>query len=76
MGIFLNRGYEDFESAINSQIYVDKTDVIAYFNRLVKTEHIYGPNSVVLAGINYDKKTKKHSCTIERISVNEENYSD
>lgn len=41
MGIFLNRGYEDFESALNSQIYVDKTDVIAYFNRLVKTEQRY-----------------------------------
>ena len=24
---------------------------------------------VLLVGINYDKKTKKHSCTIERVAI-------
>ena len=37
MGTFLNRGIHEFESAVNSLIYVDKTDMIDYFNKLPVT---------------------------------------
>ena len=38
MGIYLNPGRSQFEIAINSQIYVDKTEVIDYLNTIVNTE--------------------------------------
>ena len=38
MGIFLNRGIEEFKKTLNSQIYVDKTDIIGFLNRVVNTE--------------------------------------
>ena len=41
MGIFLNRGIEEFEGAVNSPIYVDKTGMITEFNKLVETEQRY-----------------------------------
>lgn len=41
MGTFLNRGIHEFESAVNSLIYVDKTDMIDYFNKLINTEQRY-----------------------------------
>lgn len=41
MGTFLNRGTHEFESAVNSLIYVDKTDMIEYFNKLINTEQRY-----------------------------------
>ena len=28
MGIFLNRGNEEFDSVVHSQIYIDKTDIL------------------------------------------------
>ena len=37
MGIYLNPGNESFQESIESQIYVDKTELIAYTNRVLKT---------------------------------------
>ena len=41
MGMFLNRGIEEFESVVNSQIYIDKTDMIDFFNGVIETEQRY-----------------------------------
>ena len=41
MGIFLNRGTKEFESAVNSMVYVDKTDMISFFNNVINTEQQY-----------------------------------
>ena len=39
MGIYLNPGGNRFKQALNSEIYVDKTKMILYLNRVVNTEH-------------------------------------
>lgn len=39
MGIYLNPGNDEYKKAINSEIYVDKTGLIAYTNRKLNTEH-------------------------------------
>ena len=41
MGIYLNPGNERFEDAVSSEIYVDKTELIKYTNRVLKTEQKY-----------------------------------
>ena len=41
MGTYLNPGKADFEEAINSKIFVDKTDMIMYLNSVVKTKQKY-----------------------------------
>jgi hypothetical protein len=41
MGIFLNRGNEEFTRAVNSGLYVDKTDMIDFFNQVINTEQSY-----------------------------------
>jgi hypothetical protein len=41
MGMFLNRGNEEFTSVVNSEIYVDKTDIINFFNQVLNTEQSY-----------------------------------
>lgn len=41
MGVYLNPGNERFEDAISSEIYVDKTELIKYTNRVLKTEQRY-----------------------------------
>lgn len=41
MGIFLNRGKEEFERVVNSKIYVDKTDMLTFFNDVIDTEQAY-----------------------------------
>ena len=38
MGIYLNPNNENCRMALNSQIYVDKTELIAYTNLVLKTE--------------------------------------
>ena len=38
MGIYLNPGCEKFQKALNSDIYVDKTEMILYLNSVVYTE--------------------------------------
>ena len=41
MGMFLNRGTQEFERVINSEIYIDKTDMISFFNKVIDTEQSY-----------------------------------
>ena len=41
MGVFLNRGNEEFTRAVNSEIYVDKTEMITFFNKVINTEQSY-----------------------------------
>lgn len=41
MGMFLNRGNEEFDRVINSEIYVDKTEMLTILNRRVNTEQRY-----------------------------------
>ena len=38
MGIYLNPGNEDFTRAVNSEIYVDKTEMLKHTNRVMNTE--------------------------------------
>ena len=38
MGIYLNPSNEDFMEALNSKIYVDKSELILYANSVVKTK--------------------------------------
>lgn len=38
MGIFVNRGNQSYLNAINSRIYVDKTGLLEYTNRVISTE--------------------------------------
>ena len=41
MGIFLNRGNAEFVKVLNSEIYVDKTDILHFFNKVLDTEQQY-----------------------------------
>ncbi len=41
MGTYLNPGNDRFEITVNSDIYVDKTEMIAYLNSIVSTEQRY-----------------------------------
>ena len=41
MGVYLNPGFKAFEKAVNSRIYVDKTEMILYLNTLINTEQRY-----------------------------------
>lgn len=41
MGIFLNPGNEGFLSALNSQIYIDKTQLLEYTNSVLDSEQRY-----------------------------------
>ena len=41
MGIYLNPGNEGFQNVIHSEIYVDKTGLIAYTNAVLNTEQKY-----------------------------------
>lgn len=41
MGIYLNPDNEKFYQAVNSEIYVDKTDLIAYTNKMMRTQQKY-----------------------------------
>ena len=38
MGIYLNPSYDKFAMALNSEIYVDKSELIAYTNKVIATE--------------------------------------
>ena len=38
MGMFLNRGNQEFDYVVNSEIYVDKTEMITFFNKKINTE--------------------------------------
>ena len=41
MGVYLNPGKAAFEEAVNSEIYIDKTQLIGYLNSIVKTKQKY-----------------------------------
>ena len=41
MGLYLNPGAEAFLEAVNSEIYVDKTGLIRYTNKVLKTQQKY-----------------------------------
>lgn len=41
MGIYINPGYKRFQEAVSSEIYIDKTELIAYTNQCVNTEQKY-----------------------------------
>jgi hypothetical protein len=41
MGIYLNQDNEGFQTALRSEIYVDKSELIAYTNKLLGTEQRY-----------------------------------
>ena len=41
MGIYLNPGEVKFSEAVNSEIYVDKTEMIGYLNTVLRTEQKY-----------------------------------
>ena len=45
MGIYLNPGNEEFQKALNSKIYVDKTGLIEYTNSVLDTTDAYICNS-------------------------------
>ena len=40
MGIFLNPDNTNFQEAINSKIYVDKTGMISELNQVIRTENM------------------------------------
>lgn len=41
MGMYLNPGSDLFEEALNSEIYVDKTEMVNYVNSVVCTKQKY-----------------------------------
>lgn len=41
MGTYLNPGNRQFFRALNSSIYVDKTEMVLYLNSVVNTEQMY-----------------------------------
>ncbi len=41
MGTYLNPGSDRFQKTVNSDIYVDKTEMIAYLNSILNTEQSY-----------------------------------
>ena len=45
MGRFLNPDYSAFETALNSEIYIDKTGLLAYTNKVINTKQVFICNS-------------------------------
>ena len=41
MGTYLNPGKQSFQMAVNSEIFVDKTQMIRYLNTVVNTQQRY-----------------------------------
>lgn len=41
MGTYLNPGSERFQKTVNSDIYVDKSEMITYLNSILNTEQRY-----------------------------------
>ena len=41
MGVYLNPGNVDFQKSLNSEIYIDKTELIVYTNKKLNTEQGY-----------------------------------
>lgn len=81
MGSYLNPGSARFRGSLRSQIYADKPAVVLELKwdksakgaiaQIKERQYVdalkdYRGN-LLLAGINYDKTSKKHSCVIERV---------
>ncbi len=45
MGMFVNPGNQAFQVAVNSEIYVDKTEILEYTNKVMNTLQGYICNS-------------------------------
>ena len=45
MGMFVNPGNDAFQVALNSEIYVDKTGLLEYTNRVIDTKQAFICNS-------------------------------
>lgn len=41
MGTYLNPGINSFEEAVNSEIFVDKTEMLCYLNSVLRTKQKY-----------------------------------
>lgn len=41
MGVYLNPGKQSFQMAVNSEIFVDKTEIISYINSVINTNQRY-----------------------------------
>ena len=46
MGMFVNPGNQAFQVAVNSEIYVDKTEILEYTNKVMNTLQGYICNSL------------------------------
>ena len=77
MGTFINTGNYGVWETGNGK-YVDKSGIIAFVNSRLRTEDNFfcvtrmrrsgkTVSAKMLVGINYDKTTKVHECTIETI---------
>ena len=76
MGTYINIGNEGFVSARNGE-YVDKSSLKKDQSAHTAIEQIHHKQyqskvsqydgQVILVGINYDSKTKKHECKIETV---------
>ena len=45
MGTYLNPGKAAYQMAVNSEIYIDKTEMIQYINSVVNTQQRFGDKS-------------------------------
>ena len=76
MGRYLNQGNENFQKSINSEIYVDKTGLIAYTNRVINTLQGYACISrprrfgVSVCGYYYCKSLEAYEGNIFLVGVN------
>ena len=78
MGTFINTGNEAFRSVLNGE-YADKSRLIAIVNNSLFSERRFSCVSrsrrfgkslaaQLLVGINYNRKTKRHDCHIEKLT--------
>ena len=50
MGRFLNPDNTAFQTALNSEIYIDKTELLTYTNKVIGTKQIGSRNVILMAG--------------------------
>ena len=51
MGIYINPGSQRFQEALNSQIFIDKTEMLSYLNSLIHTSQKYVSVSRWISGM-------------------------
>lgn len=76
MGIYLHPSAAGFADILKGGFYVDKTGLLVYTNQVMETSRKltcfsrprrFGyEGEILLVGINYSVKTKKHTCKIIR----------